>query len=106
MTFNVAPETFTEDAFLNVLSPYCLAFEGIGYALAMCPPDSGWDQSNCFDFEPCEHLLVVAMEALCSHAKNNQLFYNKVRLEDATTSYLVAAYGNAFLRARARENQA
>lgn len=100
MTFNVSPETFTEEAFRGILSSYRVAFEGIGYALAMLDDDSGWDQSNCFDFEPCEHLLDAAMDSLRGFAKDNQLFYNNTKLEDAATSYLVAAYGDAFLRAR------
>jgi hypothetical protein len=103
MTFNVTPDTFTEENFHAILSPYIIAMQGIGHALALLGDDSGWDQSNCFDFEPTEHLLDAAIDSLKAFAKANQLFYNNVKLEDATTRAFVEAYGNAYIAERRKQ---
>lgn len=102
--FNVTPDTFTEEAFRRIISPYIVAMRGIGHMLALLDDDSGWDQSNCFDFEPVEHLLDAAIDSLKSHAKLNNLFYNTVKLEGATTRAFVEAYGNAFISEKGRHN--
>ena len=102
--FDVAPRALSLNDFNIIAGPYLLAMQGIGAVLARLDEDSGWDQSNCFDFDPVQHLLDACVDELKAHAKNNQLFYNSIKLEDATTRAFVQNYGDAFIAAR-REMQ-
>lgn len=99
--FDVSPNVFSEDDFNIIMAPFIDGAIGLGMKLAAYPDENGWDQSTLFDHEVGQHLLDAAIGNLKQHAKSNQLFYNTTKLEDAAAQALVAAYGNAFVEARA-----
>lgn len=95
--FDVSPSTFSENDFNACICAHIVAVEGLAMRLAREPEDSGWDQSTLFDHDIGQVILDDAIDSLKVFARNNQIMYNTVKLEDATTKALIKAYGNAFI---------
>lgn len=100
MTFNLAPDTFTAEVFTQVIAPCVQAAEGLGMVLAAADLDAGWDSSTFFEHDAADCIISGAVDALKTHAKNNQLFYNTEKLLMAVNQALIEAYARGFVANR------